>query len=186
MSFLSKTLDRVKPSPTIAVSNLAMELKAQGRDIISLGAGEPDFDTPANIRAAGIAAIEAGKTRYTAVDGIPELKQAICAKFKRDNALDYVPNQVSVGTGGKQVLYNALMATLNPGDEVVIPAPYWVSYPDMVLLAGGTPGVHRSHAGKRASRSRPISSRRRSPPRPNGSSSTRPPTPPARAIAGTS
>ena len=139
MSFLSKTLDRVKPSPTIAVSNLAMELKAQGRDIISLGAGEPDFDTPAHIRAAGIAAIEAGKTRYTAVDGIPELKQAICAKFKRDNGLDYAPNQVSVGTGGKQVLYNALMATLNPGDEVVIPAPYWVSYPDMVMLAGGTP-----------------------------------------------
>ncbi|MDX1822337.1 MAG: pyridoxal phosphate-dependent aminotransferase [Paracoccaceae bacterium] len=139
MSFLSKTLDRVKPSPTIAVSNLAMELKAQGRDIISLGAGEPDFDTPAHIRAAGIAAINAGKTRYTAVDGIPELKAAICAKFKRDNALDYTPAQVSVGTGGKQVLYNALMATLNPGDEVVIPAPYWVSYPDMVLLAGGTP-----------------------------------------------
>ncbi|MFD1194017.1 pyridoxal phosphate-dependent aminotransferase [Seohaeicola saemankumensis] len=139
MSFLSKTLDRVKPSPTIAVSNLAMELKAQGRDIISLGAGEPDFDTPAHISAAGIRAIEAGKTRYTAVDGIAELKQAICAKFKRDNGLDYAPNQVSVGTGGKQVLYNALMATLNPGDEVVIPAPYWVSYPDMVLLAGGTP-----------------------------------------------
>ncbi|MDX5384564.1 MAG: pyridoxal phosphate-dependent aminotransferase [Rhodobacterales bacterium] len=139
MSFLSKTLDRVKPSPTIAVSNLAMELKAQGRDIISLGAGEPDFDTPEHIRAAGIKAIEAGKTRYTAVDGIPELKQAICAKFKRDNGLDYAPNQVSVGTGGKQVLYNALMATLNPGDEVVIPAPYWVSYPDMVMLAGGTP-----------------------------------------------
>jgi aspartate aminotransferase len=139
MSFLSKTLDRVKPSPTIAVSNLAMELKAQGRDIISLGAGEPDFDTPEHIRTAGIAAINAGKTRYTAVDGIPELKQAICAKFKRDNGLDYAPGQVSVGTGGKQVLYNALMATLNPGDEVVIPAPYWVSYPDMVLLAGGTP-----------------------------------------------
>ena len=139
MSFLSKTLERVKPSPTIAVSNLAMELKAQGRDIISLGAGEPDFDTPEHIRAAGIAAINAGKTRYTAVDGIPELKQAICAKFKRDNGLEYQPHQVSVGTGGKQVLYNALMATLNPGDEVVIPAPYWVSYPDMVLLAGGTP-----------------------------------------------
>ena len=139
MSFLSKTLDRVKPSPTIAVSNLAMELAAQGRDIISLGAGEPDFDTPDHIRAAGIAAINAGKTRYTAVDGIPELKAAICAKFKRDNALDYTPAQVSVGTGGKQVLYNAFMATLNPGDEVVIPAPYWVSYPDMVLLAGGTP-----------------------------------------------
>ncbi|HSG56208.1 MAG TPA: pyridoxal phosphate-dependent aminotransferase, partial [Paracoccaceae bacterium] len=133
------TLDRVKPSPTIAVSNLAMELAAQGRDIISLGAGEPDFDTPDHIRAAGIAAINAGKTRYTAVDGIPELKAAICAKFKRDNALDYTPAQVSVGTGGKQVLYNAFMATLNPGDEVVIPAPYWVSYPDMVLLAGGTP-----------------------------------------------
>jgi aspartate aminotransferase len=139
MSFLSKTLDRVKPSPTIAVSNLAMELKAQGRDIISLGAGEPDFDTPEHIRTAGIAAINAGKTRYTAVDGIPELKAAICAKFKRDNGLEYQPNQVSVGTGGKQVLYNAFMATLNPGDEVVIPAPYWVSYPDMVLLAGGTP-----------------------------------------------
>ena len=139
MSFLSMTLDRVKPSPTIAVSNLAMELKAQGRDIISLGAGEPDFDTPAHIREAGIDAIHAGKTRYTAVDGIPELKQAICAKFKRDNGLEYVPAQVTVGTGGKQVLYNAFMATLNPGDEVVIPAPYWVSYPDMVLLAGGTP-----------------------------------------------
>ncbi len=139
MAFLSDTLSRVKPSPTIAVSNLAMELKAQGRDIISLGAGEPDFDTPENIRAAGIAAINEGKTRYTAVDGIPELKQAICAKFKRDNDLDYTPAQVTVGTGGKQVLYNALMATLNPGDEVVIPAPYWVSYPDMVLLAGGTP-----------------------------------------------
>lgn len=139
MSFLSKTLDRVKPSPTIAVSNLAMELKAQGRDIISLGAGEPDFDTPDHIRAAGIAAINEGKTRYTAVDGIPELKQAICAKFKRDNGLDYTPAQVNVGTGGKQVLYNALMATLNADDEVVIPAPYWVSYPDMVLLAGGTP-----------------------------------------------
>ncbi|MGH1452083.1 MAG: pyridoxal phosphate-dependent aminotransferase [Paracoccaceae bacterium] len=139
MAFLSDTLSRVKPSPTIAVSNLAMELKAQGRDIISLGAGEPDFDTPDNIRAAGIAAINAGKTRYTAVDGIPELKQAICAKFSRDNDLQYTPAQVTVGTGGKQVLYNALMATLNPGDEVVIPAPYWVSYPDMVLLAGGTP-----------------------------------------------
>lgn len=139
MSFLSKTLDRVKPSPTIAVSNLAMELKAQGRDIISLGAGEPDFDTPDHIRAAGIKAINEGKTRYTAVDGIPELKQAVCAKFKRDNGLDYTPAQVNVGTGGKQVLYNALMATLNAGDEVVIPAPYWVSYPDMVLLAGGTP-----------------------------------------------
>ncbi|MBE0414466.1 pyridoxal phosphate-dependent aminotransferase [Yoonia sp.] len=139
MTFLSTTLDRVKPSPTIAVTTKAAELKAAGRDVIGLGAGEPDFDTPQNIKDAGIAAIAAGKTKYTAVDGIPELKQAICAKFKRDNALDYTPAQVSVGTGGKQVLYNAFMATLNPGDEVIIPAPYWVSYPDMVLLAGGEP-----------------------------------------------
>ena len=141
MKFLSETLDRVKPSPTIAVTTRAAELKAQGRDIIGLGAGEPDFDTPENIKAAGIAAISAGKTKYTAVDGIPELKQAICEKFKRDNGLHYTPAQVSVGTGGKQVLYNAFMATLNPGDEVIIPAPYWVSYPDMVLLAGGTPVI---------------------------------------------
>ncbi|MDA5094254.1 pyridoxal phosphate-dependent aminotransferase [Aliiroseovarius sp. KMU-50] len=139
MTFLSATLNRVKPSPTIAVSNLAAELKAQGKDVIGLGAGEPDFDTPQNIKDAAKAAIDAGKTKYTAVDGIPELKQAICAKFKRDNGLDYTPAQVSVGTGGKQILYNALMATLNPGDEVIIPAPYWVSYPDMVLLAGGEP-----------------------------------------------
>ncbi|MDF1729145.1 MAG: pyridoxal phosphate-dependent aminotransferase [Sulfitobacter sp.] len=141
MELLSATLSRVKPSPTIAVTTKAAELKAAGRDVIGLGAGEPDFDTPENIKQAAIAAIEAGKTKYTAVDGIPELKQAICAKFKRDNGLEYVPAQVSVGTGGKQILYNALMATLNEGDEVVIPAPYWVSYPDMVLLAGGTPVV---------------------------------------------
>jgi aspartate aminotransferase len=139
MSFLSDTLARVKPSPTIAVSNLAADLKAAGKDVIGLGAGEPDFDTPAHIKAAGMRAIEDGKTKYTAVDGIAELKQAICAKFKRDNSLAYEPAQISVGTGGKQILYNALMATLNPGDEVIIPAPYWVSYPDMVLLAGGTP-----------------------------------------------
>ncbi|MDR9485869.1 MAG: pyridoxal phosphate-dependent aminotransferase [Sediminimonas sp.] len=141
MTFLSKTLSRVKPSPTIAISTQAAELRAAGRDIIGLSAGEPDFDTPAHIRAAGISAIEAGHTRYTAVDGIPELKEAICAKFARDNGLSYTPRQVSVGTGGKQVLYNALMATLNPGDEVIIPAPYWVSYPDMVALAGGTPVI---------------------------------------------
>jgi len=141
MSFLSATLARVKPSPTIAVSTKANEMKAAGQDVIGLGAGEPDFDTPANIKAAGIRAIEEGKTKYTAPDGIPELKAAICAKFKRDNGLDYTPAQVSVGTGGKQILYNALMATLNEGDEVIIPAPYWVSYPDMVLLAGGTPVV---------------------------------------------
>ncbi len=141
MTFLSATLDRVKPSPTIAVTTKAAELKAAGRDIIALGAGEPDFDTPQNIKDAAIKAINEGKTKYTAVDGIPELKKAICAKFKRENGLSYEPSQVTVGTGGKQVLYNALMATLNPGDEVIIPAPYWVSYPDMVLLAGGEPVV---------------------------------------------
>ena len=141
MPFHSATLDRVKPSPTIAVTTKAQELKAAGRDVIGLGAGEPDFDTPDHIQAAGQRAIAEGKTRYTAVDGVPELKEAICAKFKRDNDLSYAPTQVTVGTGGKQVLYNAFMATLNAGDEVIIPAPYWVSYPDMVLLAGGTPVV---------------------------------------------
>jgi aspartate aminotransferase len=141
MKLLSDTLDRVKPSPTIAVTNKAAEMKAAGHDVIGLGAGEPDFDTPQHIKDAAVVAIAMGKTKYTAVDGIAELKQAICAKFKRDNNLDYTPAQVSVSSGGKQVLYNALMATLNEGDEVVIPAPYWVSYPDMVLLAGGTPVV---------------------------------------------
>ena len=141
MELLSTTLARVKPSPTIAVTTKAAELKAAGRDVIGLGAGEPDFDTPQNIKDAAVAAISAGKTKYTAVDGIPELKQAICEKFKRDNGLAYSPAQISVGTGGKQILYNALMATMNPGEEVVIPAPYWVSYPDMVLLAGGTPVI---------------------------------------------
>lgn len=139
MAFLSDTLARVKPSPTIAVTNKARELAAEGRDIIGLGAGEPDFDTPQNIKDAAKRAIDAGRTKYTAVDGIPELKAAICNKFLRENGLTYTPAQVTVGTGGKQILYNALMATLNPGDEVIIPAPYWVSYPDMVLLAGGTP-----------------------------------------------
>jgi len=146
MSFLSDTLARVKPSPTIAVSTLAAELKAAGKDVIGLGAGEPDFNTPENICAAAKAAIDAGKTKYTAPDGIVELKQAICDKLKRDNGLDYTTKQVSVGTGGKQILYNALMATLNPGDEVVIPAPYWVSYPDMVLLAGGEPVIAEASA----------------------------------------
>ncbi len=141
MEFLSATLARVKPSPTIAVTNKAAELKAAGRDIIGLGAGEPDFDTPQNIKDAAVKAIAEGRTKYTAVDGIPELKQAICAKFKRDNKLDYTPAQISVSGGGKQILYNALMATLNEGDEVVIPAPFWVSYPDMVLLAGGKPVI---------------------------------------------
>jgi len=139
MPFLSQTLSRVKPSPTIAVTGKARELKAAGMDVIGLGAGEPDFDTPDNIKAAGKAAIDAGKTKYTAVDGIPELKQAIVAKFARENGLTYDVDQITVGTGGKQTLYNAFMATLNPGDEVIIPAPYWVSYPDMVLLGGGTP-----------------------------------------------
>ena len=139
MPFLSAALDRVKPSATIAVTDKARQLKAAGRNVIGLGAGEPDFDTPANIKLAAIHAIEAGKTKYTAVDGIPELKDAIVAKFGRENKLTYKPSQITVGTGGKQVLYNALMATVNPGDEVIIPAPYWVSYPDMVELAGGTP-----------------------------------------------
>ncbi|MEM8811978.1 MAG: pyridoxal phosphate-dependent aminotransferase [Pseudomonadota bacterium] len=139
MGFIADSLSRVKPSATIAVSTKARELKAAGRDVIGLGAGEPDFDTPENIKDAAIRAIRDGKTKYTAVDGIPELKKAISEKFSRENGLDYAPDQVSVGTGGKQVLYNALMATINPGDEVLIPTPYWVSYPDMVALAGGTP-----------------------------------------------
>jgi aspartate aminotransferase len=139
MGFIADSLNRISPSATIAVSTKARQLKAQGRDIISLSAGEPDFDTPENIKQAAIAALAAGKTKYTDVDGIPELKAAIVAKFKRDNALDYKASQVSVGTGGKQVLYNALLATLNPGDEVVMPAPCWVSYADIVLLGGGVP-----------------------------------------------
>ena len=136
---LSEALSRVQPSATIAVTNKARELKAAGEDVIGLGAGEPDFDTPDHIKAAAIKAIQEGKTKYTAVDGLPELKQAISAKFKRDNELDYAPNQIHVAPGGKPVLYNALLATLNPGDEVVIPTPYWVSYPDMALLCGGEP-----------------------------------------------
>ncbi len=139
MSFLAHSLSRIKPSATMAVSQLARELTAQGRDIIGLGAGEPDFDTPDNIKAAAIAAIQRGETKYTTVDGIPELKQAICAKFKRENGLDYKPSQISVAPGGKPVIFNALLATLNPGDEVIIPTPYWVSYPDIVLMAGATP-----------------------------------------------
>jgi aspartate aminotransferase len=139
MGFISDALNRIQPSATIAMSNKAMALKAEGRDIIALSAGEPDFDTPDNIKEAAIAAIRRGETKYTAVDGLPELKKAIAAKFKRENGLDYKPSQVSVGTGGKQILFNALLATVNPGDEVVIPAPYWVSYPDIVMLAGGKP-----------------------------------------------
>jgi len=141
MGFLSDSLARVRPSPTMAATQKARDLRAQGVDVIGLGAGEPDFDTPDNIKQAGIAAIERGETKYTAVDGIPELKDAICAKFKRENGLDYKPSQVSVGAGGKAILFNALLATLNPGDEVIIPAPYWVSYPDIVLIGGGTPVI---------------------------------------------
>src|SRR5436190_50633 len=140
MAFLKDSLSRVKPSATMAVTDKARALKAAGRDVIGLGAGEPDFDTPDNIKQAAIKAIESGRaTKNTAVDGIPELKAAVSRKFKRENNLDYKPSQIIIGTGGKQVLYNALMATLNPGDEVIIPAPYWVSYPDMVMLAGGMP-----------------------------------------------
>ncbi len=141
MGFLADSLGRIKPSPTIAINDLSKKLKAEGRDIIGLAAGEPDFDTPDNIKEAAIAAIRRGETKYTAVDGIPELKQAIAKKFKRENGLDYKPSQITAGTGGKQVLFNALVCTINPGDEVVIPAPYWVSYPDIVLFAGGKPVI---------------------------------------------
>ncbi len=141
MAFLSDSLTRVKPSPTIAMTQRAAELRALGRDVIGLSAGEPDFDTPAHIRQAAKDAIDAGHTRYTAVDGTPSLKQAIRAKFQRENGLDYDTSQITVGSGGKQILFNALLATLNPGDEVIIPAPYWVSYPDMVLLGGGQPVI---------------------------------------------
>ncbi len=140
MAFLADSLKRIKPSATIAVTDKARALKLAGRNVIGLGAGEPDFDTPDNIKEAAIKAIREGRaSKYTNVDGIAELKEAVCRKFKTENGLDYKPSQISVGTGGKQVLYNAFVATLNPGDEVIIPAPYWVSYPEMVMLAGGTP-----------------------------------------------
>ncbi len=139
MPFLADRLARVKPSPTMAITALATELKAAGRDIVSLSVGEPDFDTPPNIQEAAIAAMRRGETRYTTFDGSIELKRAVCAKFKRENNLDYETSQITISAGGKQVLYNAMVATLNPGDEVVIPAPFWVSYPEMVLLSDGTP-----------------------------------------------
>ena len=141
MSIISDSLKRIKPSPTIAVTQKARELRAAGKDVIGLGAGEPDFDTPNNVKNAAIKAIKSGDTKYTAVDGTPALKKAIVNKFKRENKLNYSTDQITVGTGGKQVLYNAFMATLNKGDEVIIPAPFWVSYPDMVLLAGGKPKI---------------------------------------------
>ena len=139
MSIVSNSLKRIKPSPTLAVSQKARELKSAGKDIIGLGAGEPDFDTPENIKRAAIDAINRGETKYTTVDGTPKLKTAIVEKFKRENKLNYELNEISVGTGGKQIIYNAMMATVNAGDEIIIPAPYWVSYPDIVLLAGGNP-----------------------------------------------
>jgi aspartate aminotransferase len=141
MSIISNSLKRIKPSPTIAVTQKARELRAAGKDVIGLGAGEPDFDTPDNVKRAAIKAIKDGDTKYTAVDGTPALKKAIINKFKGENNLTYAADQITVGTGGKQVLYNAFMATLNKGDEVIIPAPFWVSYPDMVLLAGGKPKI---------------------------------------------
>ena len=141
MSILSKSLERIKPSPTISVTQKARELKAKGMDIISLGSGEPDFDTPDNVKSAAIEAIKKGQTKYTPVDGTVELKNAIISKFKKENNLTYENNQVSVGAGGKQVIYNAFLATINSGDEVIIPSPYWVSYPDIVLLAGGLPKI---------------------------------------------
>ena len=169
MAFLADQLKRIKPSATIAVTDKARALKAAGRNVIGLGAGEPDFDTPDNIKEAAIKAIESGRaSKYTNVDGIAELKEAIVKKFKRENGLDYKPRQITVGTGGKQVLYNAFMATLNPGDEVIIPAPYWVSYPDMVLLAGGTPVEVDAPHGERLQDEAGSSSSARSRRRPNG------------------
>ena len=141
MGIVSNSLKRIKPSPTLAVTQKARELKAANKDVIGLGAGEPDFDTPDNIKRAAIEAINKGDTKYTAVDGTPVLKKAIVNKFKKENNLDYLPEQISVGTGGKQIIFNAILATVNLGDEVIIPAPYWVSYPDIVLLAGGRPKI---------------------------------------------
>ncbi len=140
MSIVADRLSVIRPSPTVAMNSIAMEMAAAGEDVIGLAVGEPDFDTPDHIKEAGIKAIQSGDTKYTAPDGRPELKSAICRKLKRENGLDYNNSQITVGNGGKHVLYNALMATLNPGDEVIVPAPYWTSYPDMVLLADGDAG----------------------------------------------
>ena len=185
MAFIADQIMRIKPSATIAVTDKARALKLAGRDVIGLGAGEPDFDTPDNIKEAAIKAIRDGKSsKYTAVDGIAELKAAVSSKFKRENNLDYKPSQIIISTGGKQVLYNALVATLNPGDEVIIPAPYWVSYPDMVLLAGGDAGRGRHHDECRLQDEAGAISKARSRRRPSGSSSTRRrtrPAPPIRA-----
>ena len=149
MAFLAESLNRVKPSATMAVVQKARDLTAAGRSVISLGAGEPDFDTPDNIKKAAVEAIARGETKYTPVAGIVPLREAIVKKFKRENNLDYTAAQVIVGTGGKQILYNAFAATMNPGDEVIIPAPYWVSYPEMVAINGGEPVIVEHHAGER-------------------------------------
>ncbi len=148
MGFISDALNRIQPSATIAISGKALAMQAEGQNVIGLAAGEPDFETPRNIKDAAIKAINDGKTRYTVVDGIPQLKQAIVDKFKRENGLTYKLSQVSVGTGGKQILFNALLATVNPGDEVIVPAPYWVSYPDIVMLAGGVPVIVQGDPAK--------------------------------------
>src|ERR1051325_9361893 len=139
MAFLADSLNRIKASPTIGISALARKLASEGRDIIVLSEGEPDFDTPDNIKEAAIAAIRRGETKYTNIEGIPELRAAVAKKFKRENDIDYTPAQTFVAPGGKTIIYNCMMATVNEGDEVIVPAPYWVSYPDIVLLAGGTP-----------------------------------------------
>ena len=181
---LAERVKRVKPSPTVALTGRVARLKAEGHDIIGLGVGEPDFDTPAHIADAGVDAIRNGFTRYTAVEGIPELKDAIIAKFKRDNGITYTRPQILVSTGAKQTIYNLFMAVIDPGDEVVIPAPYWVSYPDMALLADGVPGDALRPAPTRATRSRPRSSRPPSRRRPGCSCSTARatrPAPPTRA-----
>ncbi len=183
MAFLADQLKRIKPSATIAVTDKARALKVAGRNVIGLGAGEPDFDTPDNIKEAAIKAIRDGRAaKYTNVDGIAELKEAVVRKFKRENGLDYKASQITVGTGGKQVLYNAFIATFNPGDEVIIPAPYWVSYPDMVLLAGGEPVAVVTTHGVRLQDDARRSSNARSRRRPNGCCSTRRRTRPARPI----
>jgi len=168
MSFLANRLARVKSSPTMAITALATELKAAGRNVITLSQGEPDFDTPENIKEAAIAAIRKGETKYTVFDGRIDLKQAICGKFKRENGLDYETSQITVSSGGKQVLYNALVATLSPGDEVIVPAPYWVSYPEMVLLSDGEPVPVQCPQKQRLSNCGRKTSTRRSPRRPNG------------------
>ncbi len=182
MPFLSAALDRVKPSATIAVTDKARALKAAGRNVIGLGAGEPDFDTPGNIKLAAIQAIEQGKTKYTDVGGIPELKEAIIGKFQRENGLSYKPNQIIVGTGGKQVLYNALMATINPGDEVIIPAPYWVSYPGDGGARRRRARADRLHRRAWLQAAAGMTWRRRSRRKPSGSSCARRRTRPARPI----